>query len=71
MNSWLDKVTDYKFTFLLISLLGLVVGPMIVGQAVTRSLTFGLSFIVVLIFGVLATARHRRARIVAEPPDKS
>ena len=62
---WREKVTDYKFTYLLIALLTLVLAPLIVGQSVTRSLTFGFTFLGVLVFGFLATVKHRRARVVA------
>jgi len=65
MKGWGASVSDYKFTYLLVALLVLILTPLIVGQAVTRSLTFGFTIIGVLIFGLLATLQHRKARVVA------
>jgi len=64
-TGWFERVADYKFTYLLVALLVLILTPLIVGHQVTRSLTFGFTFLGVLIFGFFATVQHRRARVVA------
>jgi len=57
-------VERYKYTLLLIALLALVVAPLILGGTVESSYVFGVSSLVVMLFGVLAALQHRKARIV-------
>lgn len=60
-----SRVADVKFTLLLIALLVLVLVPLIVGNSPQRSTVIGAVFLIVILFGVLALARHRVARILA------
>lgn len=60
-----SRVTDVKFTLLLIALLVLVLVPLILGDSSRRSVVFGSTFLIVILFGVLALARHRGARLLA------
>ena len=57
----LPWLSGYKFTYLLVASLMLVLAPLIVGTSFHRSLLFGIGFPVVMLFGVFAVARHRRA----------
>jgi hypothetical protein len=63
--AWRRWIACYKFTLLLGALLLLVLAPLAVGDAVERSLIFGLAFIVVMLFGVLVTVDRRRLLVPA------
>ena len=64
-SAWRERVAGYKFTYLLIALLMLVLAPLIVGTSSQRSLLFGTGILVVMLFGVFAVFRHRRALVFA------
>lgn len=60
-SSWRRWVASYKFTLLLASLLVLVLAPLVGVSSDRRSLIFGFASLVVLLFGVLAVVRYRKA----------
>jgi hypothetical protein len=64
-SSWRGWVTDYRYTFLLVALLVLVLAPLAVDAADQRSLAFRVCSLGVMVFGILAVLQHRRTRIIA------
>jgi hypothetical protein len=59
ISAWRERIDGYKHTLLLLSVLALILLPLILGSSGRRPLLFGISFLVVLPFGVLAMARLR------------
>jgi len=59
------RVEGYKHTLLLVSALVLALLPLIISNSGRRPLFFGISFLALLLFGVLAMVRHRRALVFA------
>jgi len=64
-SSWRGWVTDYRYTFLLVALLVLVLAPLVFDASDQRSLTFRVSSLGVMVFGILTVLQHRRTRIFA------
>ncbi len=64
-SSWRGWVTDYRYTFLLVALLVLVLAPVVFDASDQRSLTFRVCSFGVMVFGILAVLQHRRTRVIA------
>jgi voltage-gated potassium channel len=58
-------VADYKYTFLLVAVLVLVLAPLAVGAAEQRSLILRACSFGVILFGILAVLQHRKTRTIA------